>query len=290
MVWMQQYRLPGLIIGVAAMLSACSGDFSGNSPGFSGSGKKAPTTKSTTPPVEDINEDDAIGEGEPEGDDINIDDEEQCISRDPGFVKVLSFETPPTGFVGTTHANIPLANEYETLYGVKFSSSSGHQAILRRTTLKDEAQPPAGEEAWLCVLCEGSPSRNRLLDAAAETTVGRFVVSSTAAAKKEGGIIRVDYKIPVASLSFDLIDVDGSEKWIIESFDEKGVLLPDLTKSITMDGYDTDRTGNGAPTHIEVATANGLAQIKAFLIRGEKPGSKFGFAFDNFDPGIPTCK
>ena len=31
------------------------------------------------------------------------------------------------------------------------------------------------------------------------------------------------------------------------------------------------------------------AEIKAFVIRGEKPAAKFGFAFDNFDPGIPSC-
>ena len=288
MIRKQWYRMPGFIIGVVGALSACSSDFAGNSPGFSGSAPKKATSNATPP--EDLPEDEATGGDDAVDGDINIDEEEQCISRDPGFIKVLGFETPPSGFIGATHANMLLSNEYETLYGVKFSSSAGHQAVLRKTTRINESQPPSGEEAWLCVLCDGSPSRNRLLDASAEATVGRFVVSSTAAAKNEGGIIRVDYKIPVATLSFDLIDVDGSENWIIESFDEKGVLMAELTKSVTMDGYDTEKTGNGAPTHVEIATTNGEAQIKAFVIRGDKPGSKFGFAFDNFDPGIPTCK
>jgi hypothetical protein len=294
MMWTRRFLTTNFGVIAITALSGCSGDFAGNTPGFSGGGSEKSTSKSTPPTdTEENSEGGEEGEAEDDSednDDIKVDETEQCISRDPGFVKVLSFETPPKGFVGTTHANMQLANEYESLYGVKFSSSSGHQAILRQTSRQGEAQPAAGDEAWLCVLCAGSPSRNRLLDAAAETTVGRFVVSSTAAAKNEDGIIRVDYKIPVASLSFDLIDVDGSENWIIESFDAKGVLLPDLTQSVTMDGYNTDRTGNGAPTRIDIATANGSAQIKAFVIRGDKPGSKFGFAFDNFDPGIPSCK
>jgi hypothetical protein len=274
-----------LVIGVAVVLSACSGDFAGNSPSFSGSATKK--TDDAVPP-EEGQEDDGSDVGT--DDEINIDDEAQCISRTPGFVRVLNFESAPSGFVGVSHANMTLSSEYENLYGVKFSSSNGHQAVVRKTSRQNEFQPPAGEEAWLCILCEGSPSRNRLLDAAAEAAVGRYVVSSTAAAKNEGGIIRVDYRIPVASLSFDLIDVDGSENWIVESFDASGKIIGELTKSITMDGYNTDRTGNGAPTHIEIATADGLAEIKAFVIRGEKPASKFGFAFDNFDPGIPSCK
>jgi hypothetical protein len=279
------FLTPCFVIGAVAVLSACSGDFAGNSPSFSGSASKK--SNDALPP-EEGQEDDGSDVGT-DGD-IKIDDDAQCISRNPGFVKVLNFESAPSGFVGVSHANMTLSNEYENLYGVKFSSSNGHQAVVRKTSRRNEFQPPAGEEAWLCVFCEGSPSRNRLLDASAEAAVGRYVVSSTAAAKNEGGIIRVDYRIPVASLSFDLIDVDGSENWIIESFDVNGMVIGELTKSITMDGYNIDRTGNGAPTHIEIATADGLAEIKAFVIRGEKPASKFGFAFDNFDPGIPSCK
>jgi len=291
MIWIQRFQVPVYIISVAYALCACSSDFAGNSPGFSGAGSKTSTSnKQPTPETPKETPEEVVDDTPNEDEDIKIDNEEQCISRDPGFINVLNFESPPVGFVGATHANMPLFNEYESLYGVKFSSSNGHQAILRRTSRRGEAQLPSGEEAWLCILCSGSPSRNRLVDTAAETTVGRFVVSSTAAAKNEGGIIRIDYKIPVATLSFDLIDVDGSERWVVESFDANGNLLPELTQTVTMSGYSTDRTGNGAPTHVEIATPSGLAQIKAFVIRGEKPGAKFGFAFDNFDPGIPTCK
>jgi hypothetical protein len=189
MTWTLRFLVTSFIVITTTAYSGWSGDFTGNAPGFSGGGSEKSTSKSTQPKDNEENAEGGL-EGEAEGDsenndDIKVDETEQCISRDPGFVKVLSFETPPKGFVGTTHANMQLANEYESLYGVKFSSSSGHQAILRQTSRQGEAQPIAGDEAWLCVLCAGSPSRNRLLDAAAETTVGRFAVSSTAAAKNE---------------------------------------------------------------------------------------------------------
>jgi hypothetical protein len=278
---------------VVLLTPACSTEFSGSSPGFSGGGSKKNTSSKPGTTEESRNQDpqsEKPHDSDATPDDITIEETEQCIDRSADFEKVLNFETAPKGFVGSTHANMILINEYRSLYGVTFSSSNGYQPILRRTTRRGEAQPPAGDEAWLCILCDGTPSRNRLVDQAAEDRVGRFVLSSTAAAKQAGGILRVDYSIAVASLSFDLIDVDGSESWVVEAFDGSGNMLPGLTQTVVQYGYNTDRTGNGAPSRIDIATADGVARIKAFTIRGEKPGSKFGFSFDNFDPGIPSCK
>lgn len=284
-----------LLAGVVIVLltQGCSTEFSGSSPGFSGGGSKKKTSSQPGTPQETGTPDPEVENpksGDATPDDITIEETEQCIERNADFEKVLNFETAPKGFVGSSHANMILTNDYKALYGVTFSGSNGYQPILRRTTRRGEVQPPAGDEAWLCILCDGTPSRNRLVDQEAEDRVQRFVLSSTAAAKQAAGILRVDYAIAVASLSFDLIDVDGSESWIIEAFDAAGNILPELTQTIVQDGYNTDRTGNGAPSRIEIATADGTARIKAFSIRGEKPSSKFGFSFDNFDPGIPSCK
>lgn len=205
---------------------------------------------------------------------------ETCITRD-GAPARIDFEASPA-------SNYVLTNQLLASHGVLFSTALG-QPVVRRTARRSEAEAPAAEEAWLCILCTGVPRRNRLVDAAAEAAVGRFVLSSTAAAQEGEGRLRIDYRIPVAALGFDLIDVDGDEVWLIEAFDSEGRIMQDLTQSISKSGYLKSRTGNGTPSRIDVRTADGVATIRGVQIRGAKPFQKFGFAFDNFDTGIPRC-
>ena len=216
--------------------------------------------------------------------------ESPCIERPVGVSSVLDFDTPPLSVAAGTQANMIITNQFAASHGVKFSVSAGHDAVIRRTSRANEPQIPAAEEAWMCILCQGSPSRNRLLDAAAEQSVGRFVLSTSAAAANASAELRIDYLIKVASLNFDLIDVDGSEVWLVEVFDAAGNIVPAYTQSISEAGYDLSRTGNGAPTRISIKSSDGAASIAGFLIRGEKPSQRFGFAFDNFETGIPSCR
>lgn len=300
------YRLkikhPLLSLVVLAFFSiCCSDEFSGNSPRFSGSSKsKGKSTDSIndpagTDPSSDANPKDEGGvEGSDGGlsndEDIKIEESETCITRQPGSKSLLDFEDALTGTGTGSLMNVTIADQFKKSYGVSFSMSGGHSTVVRKTARIGEPQLPAGEEAWLCILCPGNPTRNRLVDAVAEQAIGRFVLSSTAAATLESAVLKVDYRINVARLSFDLVDVDGSENWIVEAFDDNDAIIPGITQAVSVDGYSTDLTGNGAPTKVSIATKDGGRSIKFFTIRGDKPGSKFGFAFDNFEPGVPECK
>jgi hypothetical protein len=214
--------------------------------------------------------------------------EETCISRAPGTNGRVDFETSPAGItpspIGSSYV---LTNQLLNSHGVAFSASTGFLPVVRRTSRRGESEMPSSEEAWLCILCRGWPQRNRLVDATAEAAVGRYVLSTTAAAQAGSSVLRIDYRIPVRNLSFDLIDVDGDEAWLIEPYDAQGNILSSLVQTITRSGYLKSRTGNGTPSRIVIETARD--EIRGLQIRGAKPAQKFGFAFDNFDPGIPAC-
>lgn len=269
------------LFGAFVLFSACSEtEFSGGSPlakpEKSEDATEAPAEELPTPPPEEE------APPPPETVDPPLVEEsaETCITRDAAPARI-DFEASPA-------ANSVLTNQLLASHGVLFSTSLG-QPVVRRTSRRSEAEPPTVEEAWMCILCTGLPRRNRLVDAAAETAVGRFVLSSTAAAQEGEGKLRIDYRIPVAALGFDLIDVDGDEVWLIEAFDSAGRIFQELTQSVSKSGYLKSRTGNGTPTRIDVRTADGLATIRGVQIRGAKPFQKFGFAFDNFDTGVPRC-
>jgi len=211
-----------------------------------------------------------------------------CIDRKEGETGVIDFEKNPNG--PASLRNSIITNDYTQSQGVTFSVDGNHEAIVRHVVRRNESQLPQEEEAWMCILCQGSPSRNRAIDAQAEAQIGRQVLSSTAAAAKEDGALRVDYVYPVSELSFDLIDVDGREVWVVQATDRDGSDIPGLSVDVSATGYRLDRTGNGAPTRVVIKSATNTAEIYGFYITGQKDSNlSFGFAFDNFDTGIPSC-
>jgi hypothetical protein len=282
--------LLALAYGCSSELVGGGAEFTG-APGLATAGhddseSDEPEAQNDEPTSDDLTVEPPPGE-EPPDEPVVVDEEGQCLKRPAGVKALLDFETPPPS--AASHANAAITRDYEATHGVTFSASGGHDVMIRWTTRLGEAQPPAADEAWRCILCAGSPSRNRLANAAAEAAVGRYMLSSTAAAQKESATLRVDYTIPVSSLSFDLVDVDGDEVWIVEAFDVNGALLPDLTRSVTVSGYQVGATGNGVPTRVSLATGDASRTVAAFVIRGDKPSQLFGFAFDNFETGIPDC-
>jgi hypothetical protein len=219
---------------------------------------------------------------------ISDDSGETCIVRDSNFDGTIDFESPPAQGNPADHRNVIILDQYVKTHGVKFRSG-GQQPIIRRTSRRGDAQMPSVEEAWRCILCDGSPSRNRLKDTAAENQVGQYILSSTAASNQASSNLEVLYTIPTKRLSFDLIDVDGDEVWIVEVIDQLGKEIPELTQRVSASGYSTASTGNGIPTSVEVIETQDPPRIRGFRIRGSKVIQAFGYAFDNFDTGIPSC-
>lgn len=188
-----------------------------------------------------------------------------CVSSNNGVV--MNFENSPVGpFDGST---------FWTTRGVRFMTNMRVVA----TTRLNQSQPPKDEQAWLCAKCAGSPSRNRLIDAAAETQVGTRVLAS-AIPRSETQTIDVAFAAPVAVGSFDLIDDDGSEQWTLILFNQASQALENRPLS-TLKGYRPSSTGNGRP--MTLTFSRPTADVLGMRLIGHKSGGFFGFAFDNFN-------
>ena len=163
--------------------------------------------------------------------------------------------------------------------GLKFTSPMR----VVSTTRRHESQLAKSDQAWLCILCVGAPSRNRLADAASESIVGRRVLASVSPGA-DIQTLEISFTSPIASGSFDMIDEDGSESWSVVLFDDKGAIL-ETKKLEAFKGYRVSKSGNGKP--MRIAFARDKAEIGGLRVIGSKKHGYFGFAFDNFD--IKAC-
>lgn len=198
---------------------------------------------------------------------------------------VIDFESPPFN-----SPNYVLDQDFLwDNYGVRFKpiDKNGNvdphgKMVIRRTSRRGESQPDNDEEAWLCVKCPGSPSKNRLMDEEEERRVGRYILSTdSATSTKHSGVI-IEYKSPVHELSFDMIDIDGGERWTIQGYDPAGEPIKDTLDYLEADGYGK-KSYTGQALKFEMKSNEPIASIRMY---GEKKISYFGFAFDNFETGL----
>ena len=107
-------------------------------------------------------------------------------------------------------------------------------------------------------------------------TIGNLFITDVVGGNPTGtSTLVVEYVSEVGGLSFDLIDIDDSESYVIEVFDNLDNLLS--TRSIT-DG--DAQTGDGVVTRIGISAEG----IRKLVVTGTKTsGSGFGLGFDNFN-------
>ena len=199
----------------------------------------------------------------------------------------LNFEGSPYNV-----ANSQLkGDEFWNSHGVRFRAidtlgQPTGKLVIRQTTRLGEVEPSESDEVWLCIHCPGSPSRNRLMDAAEETRVGRFLLSTTDVSANSQQSVDFQYRFPVVKLSFDLVDVDGGETWKVTPLDGKHVPIAAATQVIQATGYGKD-SFTGKARRIEISSSSPIYFLE---IEGAKDVSHFGFAFDNFKTGVnPEC-
>lgn len=271
-----------ILIATAAMVSTCKeSDFSGgandgakkgatgtNSTGIKGGSDGLPLPTPTvvadgpTPSPNPSNPGNPPGTTPPGG----------CVSSNNGVI--MNFENSPVGpFDGST---------FWTSRGVRFMTNMRVVA----TTRLNQSQPSKDDQAWLCVKCTGSPSRNRLISAAAETQVGTRALASVNP-KSETQAIEIAFAAPVAVGSFDLIDDDGSEQWTLTLFNQASQPLETRPLS-SYKGYRPSNTGNGHP--MTLTFSRPTADVQGMRLVGHKSGGFFGFAFDNFNFDVCPAK
>ena len=152
-----------------------------------------------------------------------------------------------------------VSNQYTASYGVTFTSN-----------------PVIGDvgntlEGW--ILDSGA---NDAFAPGEGITNGSLFITDVVGGNQTGtSTLVVEYASAVDALSFDLIDIDGGESYVIEVFDNLDNLLN--TQSIAAGAPDT---GDGFVTRIGV----NVAGISKLLVTGTKTsGSGFGLGFDNFN-------
>lgn len=199
-----------------------------------------------------------------------------CATPAPGTI--MNFESNPVGPFDS--------NTFWGTHGVRFLTS---MRVLP-TTRAGQPQPPKDGQAWQCIKCAGTPSRNRLMDATAEAQVGLHILASTIPANPNQSL-DVALASTVSTGSFDLIDDDGSEGWSMILFDPSGQVLENRPLS-TLKGYRPSSTGNGRPMTLTFARPQ--ADVAGIRLVGYKSNGFFGFAFDNFNiqacPAVTTGK
>jgi hypothetical protein len=200
---------------------------------------------------------------------------EQPSCTEPATSTRLDFESAVPGVLKS--------DAFWASHGIKFTKDYR----IVKTTRVGEPQPSKDQQAWLCILCKGAPIWNRLEDAAAESIVGRNVLAS-AEPKNSVQTIDIVFAQSISNGSFDLIDDDGSEKWLMMLFDNDGKELEKRGLQ-SFKGYSLKNTRNGKPLRVEFSRPE--ADIGAIRLIGSKKSGFFGFAFDNFTAKIcPNTK
>lgn len=131
-------------------------------------------------------------------------------------------------------------------------------------------------------------------------TSGRRFITDIIGIKPTSAALSVSYVNPVASLSFDLLDIDGYqtfldqsggstiESYLIEIFNSSNVLLDSISVSagVALSGVPTGVDSFGKTVGDGIVSrfgfARGVNEITYLKITGSRPAGGFGLAFDNF--------
>lgn len=126
-------------------------------------------------------------------------------------------------------------------------------------------------EGWRCrdssLDCLLSPADN-----------GTFFLAHPDAGTKSLRDLYIDYSKPVSALGFDLLDIDGLERWLISAIDSAGNIVSEKTISTSYPG-----TGDGLSTRVTMDVSSSIIQSVRISFTGS-PNPYIGFGFDNFTP------
>jgi len=204
------------------------------------------------------------------------------------FSSTINFETVP----GTTPADqLAIGSQYEPLYGVTFSTSTGGTPYLEAVGPSDPGY------AFVNGNLGGGPGNADLATPGYQAQLGNYFLRLgtgdllTAPAPS----LIIDYTNPVAAASAQIWDIDrntstGVEQWLVSAYDFGGNLLETIYSPLgllpsdpnTLDGkpwtWSFDRGSTFDIWSIEISFATGTG----FKTRG------IGLAFDNFSPASAT--
>ncbi len=216
----------------------------------------------------------------------------QGVTRPP-----LDFEAIPGAHEGMSiesgivagHPKMTVNDYFKATSGVWFSSGQGGSLQLVKVVAEGDPEPAVS--AWLSIMCAKKPNHNRLCnggDVNPDGSLNKWLMSTTSAVSTRDVSLTIHYLVPVKDLSISIADIDGCETYDFLAKDEAGRQLSIVTSpSPVRDcGYGAG-TGNNRLTPVTVKANNGY--ISTLALHGQKSIKAYGFGFDNFATGIPTC-
>ncbi len=192
------------------------------------------------------------------------------------FAGVIDFETVP----GDSPADqLPITNQYEALYGVSFSTSSGEGAYLEKVG-SSSADDTHG-------FFNGPLKTNDVAMPGYEALLGDYFLRIGTDSYSTSPIsLLIDYSTPVTAASADIWDLDVGEQWLIIAKDGIGNVLDSITSPVGVTSEPGSLDGLPWTWSFDLGAGNEIHQIEIQFI-GTKTIA-IGLALDNFSPSSPA--
>lgn len=174
------------------------------------------------------------------------------------FAQVIDFETVPV--VGTPTEGLAISNQYQATAGVTFSLASGGSPVI--------AQVGCPATAFF-----GPPGSTGCDNPDGDQGVGSFFLTDDGVIPGPQSTLIISYDNPSAAASGVILDIDGSEQFLIEARDSSDAVLD----SVTLSAGDA-ATGDGIATPWSFDLGSNV--ISSIRIQSLTTA---GLAFDNFN-------
>lgn len=204
--------------------------------------------------------------------DIPVADEDPLSCGASGSDIVVDFEDLTAADDGTN-----ISNQYADL-GFSFRNGERYRANTGESDGACNVATPV-------VATKGAPTQafapNDRLGSAYSDRQGDYFITDTGVIGGTPCQLIIDFSKPTFEFSFDLYDVDNSESWLVEAFDQVGNLVDSVVVGVG---------GSGKPQAVSLQASESIVQIVLSansnygMNTGIGSGSGWGLAFDNFRP------
>lgn len=179
------------------------------------------------------------------------------------YLSVIGFED-----LGSLSPGAEISLQYWESHGIRFSTLSGAPVYLFGYDVDEPVAYYGGSDNRPNYLAEGEPA-------------GSFFISDGHKQAENTDVIVIDYRNPAKAASMDLLDLDFSETFVLEAFDNEGRLVDsDRIESQSVDFRD------GRLTRFAVQSPIGADEIVRLHISAYNPPGLIGIGYgiDNISP------
>ncbi len=183
------------------------------------------------------------------------------ISND-SFAMTIDFESIPSG---SPSDGLVISDQFLAAYGVEFSLENGGSPVLAQV-----GDPRTAFQGYNLLPDQPAPG----------THAGQFFLTDDGVVAGPPSALLIEYTTEVNAVGADIIDIDGTEEWTVEAFNNIG----DNIGSIVLG---PNNLLDGSATHWSFDF--GAPLIKSLRLSYTGSQNVVGLAFDNFTPTSTTA-